>query len=70
MSTPAEAARNLWAAALELYARDVIANRRGARKDLRGDRAQLTRLCEPLELDPEWVAGGLLERLTTREAAA
>lgn len=60
----------MWAASLQLYCNDVIAGTHDARDDLLGDRAQLNSLCEPLGLEPEWVANGLLERLKTLENAA
>lgn len=63
--------RQLWADALLLYLRDAQAGARGSQTphaaealaDLLGARVMLARLCEPLALDVEAVALGMLARL-------
>lgn len=63
--------RQLWADALLLYLKDARAAERGsearhaveARRDLLGGRVMLARLCQPLGLDVEAVAAGMLGRL-------
>lgn len=67
------AARNLWAAALAVYARDARSVRYGehcdrgeAHADLHGSRTILARLCEPLNIDPDAFAAGLMQMIEQR----